>query len=93
MHSIIGWLMAVAASVLDWFPWRRKAKPTGRESKKYVVNDFHFPGNAPHKTQRNKKYADQSQKAKRNRKRKPSKKMVRLYQLKKHGQYGVRRRV
>lgn len=77
MHSWIAWLMGIASSVMDWFPWRKK-KVTGRESKKYVVNDFHFPGNAAQK---------------RNRRRKPSKKMVRLYQLKKHGQYGVRRRV
>jgi len=77
MHSLIAWLVGVAASVMDWFPWRRRAKPTGRESKKYVVNDFHFPGNAAHK----KKYADQMQKAKRNRKRKPKKSMRRLYQL------------
>jgi len=93
MHSLILWLMGIASSVLDWFPWRKKAKPTGRESKKYVVNDFHFPGNAAHKPQRNKKYADQGQKAKRNRRKKPSKKMRRLYQLERSKAHPHRSRV
>jgi hypothetical protein len=83
MHSWIEWLMGVASRVAELFPWRgRRVKPTGRESKKYVVNDFHFPGNVAGRSgNRNKKYADESQKLKRNRRKKPKKAMKRLYQL------------
>lgn len=89
LGNLFGWFGSLLAS------WRNllRKKPSKYETKKYVVNDFHFPGNEPSPDNRNKKFADERQKAKRNRKKKPSKKMTRLYQLKKHGQYQHVRRV
>jgi hypothetical protein len=78
LGSFFSWFGGLLSS---WRNWLRK-KPSKHETKRYVVNDFHFPGNEPGAVNaRNKKYADQKQKAKRNRKRKPKKAMKRLYQL------------
>lgn len=67
------------SSLVKWFPWKKKQ--TGTQSKTYLVNDFHFPGNTAHKTTRNKAYVDQHQKATHNRRRKPKKAMRNLYHL------------
>lgn len=72
-------MLSFWSSLVEWFPWKQKQKRA--QSKTYLVNDFHFPGNAAHKTERNKAYADQHQKAAHNRRRKPKKAMRNLYHL------------
>lgn len=93
MFELFGALWALIVAGMNRIPWRRKAvKPTGPESKTYVVNDYHFPGNAANPDRRNKKYASQEQKAKHNRKRKPKKAMRRLYQLGRNKAHPMARR-
>jgi hypothetical protein len=86
-------LVAAISAWSDWFPWKRKAvKPAGPKVERFVINDYHFPGNAENPDKRHKKFADERQKAKRNRKRKPRKAMRRLYQLGRNKAHPMARR-
>lgn len=68
MNSVVEGIRFLWAWMESWFPWKKKEKPTGPQVERYVLNDY-------------KKFADERQKAKRNRRRKPKKAMKRLYQL------------
>jgi hypothetical protein len=92
VNSVVEGIRFLWAWMESWFPWKKKEKPTGPQVERYVLNDYHFPGNDPNPDKRHKKFADERQKAKRNRRRKPKKAMKRLYQLGRNKAHPMARR-